>query len=571
MNANRWNLLHIMNANSWPLLLTLTTLVALAAGTLGFHLLDPGPGWQGWTTAFYKAVQLFSLNSGVVEGKPTPALIEISRWLALGSLVGAIWATVRALLGNLRSSLQLTVMNGHLIVCGAGKRGAFIAKAEKKRGTRVVVIESDENNAAVGELRKEGVLIVSGNALDATVLQRAGIGRAGRLVAMTGSDEKNLRLCTEVHNDLKSKCTPGSDEKNLRLCTEVHNDLNSECTPGSDEKKLRLRMVAGIESWALRSYYRDRLPSIISLESYLSRAARHLMCDLGKLAAADAKMRARGVRILIEGSGEALQEMVRAAGTLLQVSADKQPVIHVASALDADKDSFTKRFPAVDLAVEIHWHEEGGNEVFPEGESEPDFAVFAYSEDLQSFEAADQFSTRHDLAPDRIFACFHGEELLPQKTDQVGGKPPFEGLDLLSHGLVTKNPLESPLEEAAQKCHEEYCRREREAGNLNPKAWKDLPEGLKESNRLAAMHNEIKKRAWESRGEVSEKAMLDHLAQCEHRRWMAEKVMDGYRFGERKDDIKRTHNLLKPFEKLEESVQTIDYDIFRWCLGLPEE
>lgn len=526
-----------MSANRWPLLLTLTTLVALTAGTLGFHLLDPAPGWQGWTTASYKAVQLFSLNSGVIEGKPTPALIEISRWLALGSLVGAIWATVRALLGNLRSSLQLTSTKGHLIVCGAGKRGAFIAKDARNRGESVVVIESDENNAAVGELRKEGVLIVSGNALDATVLQRAGIGRAGRLVAMTGSDDKNLRLCSEVHNVLKSKCT----------------------------------LVAGIESWALRSYYRDRLPSEIRLESYLSRAARHLMCDLGKLAAADAKMRARGVRILIEGSGEALQEMIRAAGTLLQVSADNGPVIHVASALNADKDSFTKRFPAVDLAVEIHWHEEGGNEVFPEGESEPDFAVFAYSEDLQSFEAADQFATRHDLAPDRIFACFHGEELLPQKTDLVGGKPPFEGLDLLSHGLVTKNPLESPIEEAAQKCHEEYCRREREAGNLNPKAWKDLPEGLKESNRLAAMHNEIKKTAWESRGEIPEKVMLDHLARCEHRRWMAEKVMDGYRFGEPKDESKRKHDQLKPFEKLKEPFQAKGYDTFVWYLGLPAE
>ena len=523
---------HIMNANRWTLLLTLTAFGTLAAGTLGFQLIDPGPGWQGWTTAFYKAVQLFSLNSGVVEGGPTPLLIEIARWMALGSLIGVVWVTVKALLGNLRSSLRLTSMKGHLIVCGAGKRGALIARAEKKRGRRVVVIEADENNAAVGELRKEGVLIVSGNALDATVLQRAGIGRAGRLVAMTGSDEKNLRICSEVH-DL----------------------LNPDCP-----------LIAGIESWALRSYYRDRLPSSIRLESYLSRAARKLMCELGKLAAVDTQMRTRGVRILIEGSGEALQEMIRAAGTLLQVSADNRPVIHVASALDADRDSFTKRFPAVDLAVEIHWHAENGNQVFPEGESEPDFAVFTFSEDLQSFEAADQFATRHDLAPERIFACFHGEELMPQKTQKADDRPVFNSIDLLSHGLVTKNPLESPIEEAARKCHEQYRERIRKEGASNPPAWEDIYEGDKESNRLAAMHNEIKKTAWESRGEIPEKAMLDHLARCEHQRWMAEKVMDGYRFGEYKCTSKRKHDQLKPFEKLDIPFKMKDYDTFLWYL-----
>jgi len=282
-------------------------------------------------------------------------------------------------------------------------------------------------------------------------------------------------------------------------------------------------------------------------------------------------MRARGVRILIEGSGEALHEMIRAAGTLLQVSADNGPVIHVASALDADRDSFTKRFPAVDLAVEIHWHAENGNQVFPEGESEPDFAVFAFSEDLQSFEAADQFATRHDLAPERISACFHGEELMPQKTEKAHERSVFNSIDLLSHGLVTNNPLESPLEEAARKCHEQYRKRERKEGASNPSAWEDLSEGLKESNRLAAMHNEIKKRAWESRGEIPEKVMLDHLARCEHRRWMAEKVMDGYRFGEPEDVSKRKHDKLKPFEKLEGPVQMKDYDTFVWCLDLPAE
>jgi uncharacterized membrane protein len=76
-----------MKVDRQLIFLAISSVIVLIMGTLAFMGHDPE---QGLLTALYKALQLFSMNSGVLEGKPTPLLLEISRWLALGTLVAAV-------------------------------------------------------------------------------------------------------------------------------------------------------------------------------------------------------------------------------------------------------------------------------------------------------------------------------------------------------------------------------------------------------------------------------------------------------------------------------------------------
>jgi len=535
-----------MNANRWTTLLAATVIVTMVTGTLGFYHLDPQPGWQGWTTAGYKAVQLFSLNSGVVERPPTPVLIEISRWCALGSLIGAILATARTLLWAFKSSVRRATMRGHVIICGAGVRGSEIAKAfTRQTGNGVVVVEIDGRNAAMGELRNLGIEVLEGNALDATVLLQAGISKARYLVAVTGNDETNLRICSEVVKDLNSNC----------------------------------ELSAGIESWAWKSYYLDRLKSKIRLDSYLSRAAQHLMLEIGCQAARDSALRGRGVCILIEGAGAILQELIRAAVTLLQISAETKPVIHITAASAGDEALFKARFPATHLVAELKWHHETPSRRFAEGgEMPPDFAVFAYPEDIESLEAAERFWMRHDMAGGRVIACLQGDGEVSRMKNLTSYKDDFSVRNLISLGLGSGNPLKPEIEERAKLCHQFYLEKELANNPVygsgekdHPRDWKNLSERFKESNRLAAMHNEIKIAAWSSRGDNSNQSMLIHLARCEHMRWMGEKAMDGYRYGVTKDEDKRLHDKLVSFDSLEQFDQCKDFVTFAWCLDLSND
>lgn len=543
-----------MKVDRQLIFLAASSIIVLVTGTLAFIGHDPE---QGWLTALYKAVLLFSMNSGVLDGEPTPPLLEISRWLALGTLVAAVYATVQALLGHLRLTLRIASTKDHAIVCGAGQRGDQLARAFHKMGAgKVVVIEMDENNPSLGELRNLGIYVVVGNALDASVLSTAGISRAKSLVAVTGSDERNLAICSEVKTSLNSRC----------------------------------EVSAGLESWAWRSFLLDRMNSKknggpkIRLDSYLGRASRGLMLELvAKPAARESLLLDNGVRILIDADVNRRQELIRAAILTLQISGDRRPVLELTSIRPGEEAAFVDRFPAASLVAELRWHHMSASLAFPEGASDsPDFAVFALDSDIETLEAAQRFWMRHDTPDERVIACLDegGESSYMDAIQRR--KRDFTTVNLLKLGLGTKHPLEPDIEESAQICHAVYFKNEQQKdstygskpGDL-PESWSELPERYKESNRLSAMQHEVARNAWNSNKGKTGLEMLVHLSHCEHMRWMAEKAMDGWRWSgsedrASRDNDKLKHHQLVAYDTLSKSEKDKDFNTFLWALGVDD-
>lgn len=526
--------------------LAISSIVVLGLGTFGFHQNRPD---TDLLTSIYLALQLFSMNSGVVEA-PTPLSIEISRWLALGTLVGAVYATINTLLVHFKSAFRIAQFKDHAIVCGAGKRGDALVRAFKKTGTsKIVVIELDENAPALGELRNLGVEVVIGNAIDAAVLQKAGVNRAKALVAVTGDDERNLSICSEVNIKLNPAC----------------------------------ELSAGLESWSWRTYFLDRMKSKIRLDSYLSRAARSVILEIASEAVKIAKFRDEGVRFVLEVSDANRQEFLRAAIMILQISGDKKPVIELTCVGAGQEQAFRDRFPAVDLVADLHWYEGSASQVFPEGEGQtPDFALFALSSDIETLEAAERFLMRHSIAHDRVVACLHEDSDVTNSNVLQRKEKDFALVRLLDQGLGLEHPLEPKNERRAQICHAIYFMNEKAKNPMygtrpgdEPESWTDLKERTKESNRLAAMHHQIKKNAWHSREPNTAMEILIHLSRCEHMRWMAEKAMDGWRWsgsmdkGSR-DNTKLKHHLLVPYDALDNPEKEKDYNVFLWALEISD-
>jgi hypothetical protein len=535
-----------MKVNKQLYFLVVSSIFVLILGSLGFyyHRPDTDP-----LTAIYLALQLFSMNSGVVDA-PTPLLIEISRWLALGTLVGAVYATISTLLVHFKSTSRIARFKDHAIVCGAGKRGEALVRAFQKTGTsNIVVIELDENTPSLGELRNLGVEVVIGNAIDAAVLQKAGIARAKALVAVTGDDERNLSICSEVYSELNTAC----------------------------------ELSAGLESWSWRTYSLDRMKSKIRLDSYLSRATRSVILDIASEAVKVAKFRNEGFRFLLEVSDVNRQEFLRAAIMILQISGDKKPLIELTCVGAGQEQSFRDRFPAVDLVADLRWHEGTASQVFPEGSGQtPDFAVFALSNDIETLEAAERFLMRHAIAHDRIVACLHEDSNVTNANVFQRKEKDFSVIRLMDQGLGLEDPLEPKNERRAQICHAIYFMNEKAKNptyGMNPgdepESWIDLKERTKESNRLAAMHHQIKKNAWHSREPNSAMEILNHLSRCEHMRWMAEKAMDGWRWSgsldkASRDNTKLKHHLLIPYDALDNPEKEKDYNVFLWALDMSD-
>jgi hypothetical protein len=100
--------------------------------------------------------------------------------------------------------------------------------------------------------------------------------------------------------------------------------------------------------------------------------------------------------------------------------------------------------------------------------------------------------------------------------------------------------------------------------------WESLSETMKMSNRYQAYHTIIKLGYLGYVVDVDSKSdkisidysqsQLDVLAQMEKRRWNAERLLSGWIYGEEKNNDLKIHNLLVPWEELDEKEKQKDRD-----------
>jgi hypothetical protein len=441
---------------------------------------------------------------------------------------------------------------GHNIICGAGERGDAIARKLVEHGERVAVIELDPANEKIGELKELGAHVIQGNAHDALVLRAAGVRNAKRLIAVTSKDETNLAVCREATN-------------------------MSDC-----------QARAGVESFELRSYFSDRLSQgegggAIRLESFQCRAARQLMLEVSTDLLRIPELWHRSVVLVIEAADPFRDELIRAAAVMLQISGEKKPVLEITCAGDDDKKSFESRFPEAHLVVDLRWHSQSADELFPESSPVlPDAALFALATDALTLESAERFRLRHPLPPNRIFALLRSTSELydlasaAARGTSAGDDASVKVRNLFGLGLGDDDPLDEKIDKEAAALHLEYCRREKKkdaSWSKFPENWANLGDNIREANRLQAAHLQVKKEAWKSRRAGEDEKLLLHLARSEHMRWMAVKAMDGWRWTGSNDknsrnDKRKIHHQLVPFDHLDADEIAKDLEPIKRALGI---
>ncbi len=82
----------------------------------------------------------------------------------------------------------------YIVVVGAGKVGWNLARELIGKGNEVTVIESAPSRFAMVEEELEHA-VHYGDGSELWVLERAGVGRADMVIAVTGDDEDNILIC----------------------------------------------------------------------------------------------------------------------------------------------------------------------------------------------------------------------------------------------------------------------------------------------------------------------------------------------------------------------------------------
>ncbi len=166
----------------------------MAVGVIGYRLLG-----LGLFDAFYQtAITVTTVGFGEVgpADKIDQSYRAFTLLLVFFGVSGALYTLgvmVEAFVeGSINHGFQLRKeqrmidhMSGHMIITGAGRVGRAISHYAARHGAEVVIIDRDEDLDV-------DHLVVTGEATDDDTLRRAGIERAGTLIAALDSDSDNV-------------------------------------------------------------------------------------------------------------------------------------------------------------------------------------------------------------------------------------------------------------------------------------------------------------------------------------------------------------------------------------------
>jgi hypothetical protein len=178
--------------------LSLGFVTMLAAATAYFH----GAQQLSWIDAFYFVIVTVATvgygDINLLTASTMSKLVDIG--LILGS-TGFIWVIFSLTVDRIiKRRVQYALgrrtyaHRGHVIVCGLGRLGLFIADGLMDRGERVLIVESNEHASAIEHFRARGADIYIGDARLPGVLQQAGAARAKAVYAVVNNDFTNLEI-----------------------------------------------------------------------------------------------------------------------------------------------------------------------------------------------------------------------------------------------------------------------------------------------------------------------------------------------------------------------------------------
>lgn len=146
----------------------------------------------------YHILQLFVLQASF------PADIDFNLQIArfLAPALVAI-AGLQALFFVFNSQIDNVVLRftrGHVIICGLGERGIAIAQSFFDQGERITVIDNDLDNINIKYLKRHGVRVVTGDATSMDLLKRLRAHHCSYLFATMNDDGENVEIAVNLFN-----------------------------------------------------------------------------------------------------------------------------------------------------------------------------------------------------------------------------------------------------------------------------------------------------------------------------------------------------------------------------------
>ena len=219
----------------------------IAAAATYFHFFD-GLSWLD--AVYFVVVTVATVGYGDINLLSASSLSKV---VGIGLILAStffIWVIFSLTIDRIiKKRVQLSLgrkkysYKGHVILCGLGRLGYFIAEGLIDRGERVVIVESDENSPTIEHFRNRGADIYIGNARLPRVLADVGASRAKALFSVINNDYANLEIGLNARSfahDLRLilRIFDESMSKKIKDHLDIH--LTYSMTAIADEKFVQL-------------------------------------------------------------------------------------------------------------------------------------------------------------------------------------------------------------------------------------------------------------------------------------------------------------------------------------------
>jgi hypothetical protein len=515
------------------------------------------------------SARLLVTEWGDSAGDTMPKTLQMARWFALLSWSAA---AIKGLLNFASKQVQLIrcrLHRNHAIVCGLGRQGLQLVSDLTAQGINVIAIELDPDNSQIANVKSEGVPVLMGNAADPVTLTDAAAKRARFIFAVAGDDKVNIEIATKAFGSRSARSNGGRTQR----CA-VHID-NAEISGLFSERPL---FKTTTDDFDAHFFNINRLAARTLVDRYPPDRFQEVHGPDDPPAS-----------IMVFGTEMLAQELVSQIARVGHYGNRKKPIIQLLTGEENRvSKSVEKRAAVLSEFVEL------------DIDDNLDFELLLTNDDL-----LEGVVTRHQ--PSIVYICLSNAvdslrlvaglqrvgvarraELVvctTHRSDFTFLAPSVEGpddlgfavFDVMRETCTVENIMRERLDNLARAIHRDYVARQTELGktvetNRSLVSWNALPETFREANRNQADHVAVKLRVlgYDSPSipppcdlQLTE-PQLELIAELEHRRWLAGKMLAGWRYTSGpKDAARRIAPTIVGWDALTEEEKGKDRDTAR--------
>lgn len=559
----------------WGVIVAIS-LVAFFLGIVGFskNLKDSEPGTQySVLSMLFYSIKLFTLDSSI-RPEPIGWELETARWLAFFAATATVTQGVGMLFTKQWIRFKLNNLRCHQIVCGFGRRGRGIVRELLAAKERVLIVDLEVSPEETDQLEAAGSFVIKADARLPAVLTASGAERAAGMFVVCGGDACSATVAAETMR-LKSRARDTNQQYQIHLFAHV----------GDPQVFNLLRAVEATE-------HCHRFVELKRIDLNLAAARIHLRnhpIDYKRIGV-DSQL---GVVVIFAGWSVESEALLLQVARLCHLANGKQAVVRIISRdAEAIIGKLLFRYPQIKNIIEVSSDacdpsSAIGRDTIRHYLTEPDrlFTIFVAMSDDNVTLATGMGIKAAILGNDSpIFLILSALAGLDQILEQDSAKPKIRAFGASSEAWKVAEMRQERIDDLARKLHMNYLElREKSRREADPstwrakpadKPWDELPEIYRADNRHSADHLEVKLRAMDCELVESEsvrgRALADFsveeievMSKMEHARWNASKWLDGWVYGEKRDDSIKAHDNLVPYDLLSEGIKDYDRDTVR--------